>query len=88
LDGKVLKFFGKISYSLYLIHFSVLYVISRFMFQNLPNLPYQEHYFLIHTTLFIISTIIATGVSLLVYKFIELPSQTLSSKVGKMIAKE
>jgi len=88
LDSKVMKFFGKISYSLYLIHFSVLYVISRFMFQNLPNLPFQEHYFLIHTALFTLSTIIATGVSLLVFKFIELPSKTLSSKVGKMIAKE
>jgi len=88
LEGKVLKFFGKISYSLYLIHFSVLYVFSRLMFQNLPNLPYQQHYFLIHTALFVLSTIVATGVSLLVYKFVELPSQTLSSKVGNLIAKE
>lgn len=88
LDGKVLKFFGKISYSLYLIHFSVLYVLSRYMFQNFSNLPFQDHYFLIHTVLFTISTVIATGISLLVYKFIELPSQTLSSKIGKLIAKE
>ena len=88
LDGKVLKFFGKISYSLYLIHYSVLYVISRFMFQNFPNLPFQGQYFLIHTALFVLSTVIATGISLLVFKYIELPSQTLSSKVGKLISKE
>ncbi len=88
LDGKVLKFFGKISYSLYLIHYSVLYVISRFMFQNFPNLPFQGQYFLIHTALFVLSTVIATGISLLVFKYIELPSQTLSSRVGKLISKE
>lgn len=88
LDSKVLKFFGKISYSLYLIHFSVLYVISRLMFQNFPGLPYQSNYLLIHSALFVLSTIIATGISLLVYKFIELPSQTLSRKVGEMIVKE
>jgi peptidoglycan/LPS O-acetylase OafA/YrhL len=88
LDSRALKFFGKISYSLYLIHFSVLYVLSRFMFQNFQNLPYKDHYFLIHTVLFLLSTLIATGISILVYKFVELPSQTLSSKVGEMIAKE
>lgn len=88
LDSKILKFFGKISYSLYLIHFSVLYTLSRFMFQNLPNLPYQENYLLIHIVLFTLSTVIATGVSLLVYKFIELPSHTLAKSVGSKIQQE
>lgn len=88
LDGKVLKFFGKISYSLYLIHFSVLYLLGRAMFQNLPNLPYSEHYLIIHIILFVLSTVIATGVSLLVYRFVELPSQSLSKKIGQKLSVE
>ena len=88
LDTKVLKFFGRISYSLYLIHFSVLYLLGKLMFQNLPNLPYQNQYLLIHIILFVLSTLIATGVSLLVYKFIELPSHSLAKSVGQKIATE
>jgi peptidoglycan/LPS O-acetylase OafA/YrhL len=88
LDGKTLKFFGKISYSLYLIHFSVLYVLARTMFQLLPNLPYQNQYLTIHIVLFVLSTLIATGVSLLVYKYIELPSHTFAKFIGGKIAKE
>lgn len=88
LENKVLKFFGKISYSLYLIHFSVLYVLSRFMFQNLPNLPYTNQYLLIHFILFVLSTFLAIGVSLLVYRFVEKPSHELSGKVGQKILGE
>jgi len=88
LNRKFFQFFGKISYSLYLIHFSVLYILSRIMFQNLPNLPYANQYLIIHFSLFLLSVIIATGVSLLVYKYIELPSHSLSTRIGKKISQE
>lgn len=88
LDSQVMQFFGKISYSFYFINFSVLYLLSRFMFQNLPNLPYQDHYFLIHTCLFIISVAFTTVISLFVYKYIELPSKTWAKKVGDKISDE
>lgn len=88
LNGKFFQFFGKISYSLYLIHFSVLYILSRIMFQNLPNLPYANQYLLIHIILFLVSVIIATGVSFLVYKYIELPSHSWSASAGKKISQE
>ena len=88
LDGKLLKFFGQISYSLYLIHFSVLYSLSRIMFIRLPQLPYADYYLLIHLVLFIVSTIIAVGIAFLVYRFIELPSQVLSRKIGDKISQE
>jgi peptidoglycan/LPS O-acetylase OafA/YrhL len=88
LDGRIPKFFGKISYSLYLIHFSVLYVLGRAMFQNLPDLPYKDQYLLIHLILFVLSTALATGISLLVFRYIEQPSQVLSKKVGQKISQE
>lgn len=80
LDTKILKYFGKISYSLYLIHFSVLYVISRWMFMN-TNLPLLENYLLTHTVLFVVSLIIATFVADLIYNYIEKPSLGLSNKL-------
>ncbi len=86
LDGKVFKFFGKISYSLYLIHFSVLYLISKAMFVNFPNLPYKDSYLIIHISLFVISTIVATAVSYLVYRLVEVPSQVLSGKVSSRVS--
>lgn len=58
------------------------------MFQSLPNLPYENQYLIIHLGLFLLSVIIATGVSFLVYKFIELPSHVLSTSVGKKISQE
>jgi len=88
LEGKILHFFGKISYSLYLIHFSVLYVLGRLMFQNFPQLPYQNQYLSIHIILFVLSTVIATGISYLVYKFVEMPSQTLAKAVGAKLSEE
>jgi len=88
LENSFFKFYGKISYSLYLIHFSILYIFSKLMFNYLPNLPYPSHYFLIHFSLFLVTTVIATGVSYLVYRLIELPAHTLSIQVGKKISGE
>jgi peptidoglycan/LPS O-acetylase OafA/YrhL len=88
LDSKLLQFYGKISYSFYLINFSVLYVFSRLMFQKLPNLPYQKEYLYIHLTLFLLSVLVTTGISLLVYKYIETPSKDLANNVGHKILGE
>lgn len=80
LETKILKFYGKISYSLYLIHFSVLYLLARFMFERI-NLPFTDYYFLTHLALFIISLAISTVISQLVYQYIEKPSLVLSHKL-------
>ncbi len=85
LNHKYFLFFGKISYSLYLIHFSILYILARFMFIYLPNLPYASHYLLIHTILFLVSLPIATLVSALVYRHVEVPSVTWASRAGRKI---
>ncbi len=85
LDHKMFQFFGKISYSLYLIHFSVLYIIARFMFQYFPNLPYANHYVIIHSVLFLISLSLATVISILVHKYIEIPSLALSNSINRKI---
>ncbi len=87
LNYAVFQFFGRISYSLYLIHFSILYMLSRLMFIWLPNLPYADNYLAIHSVLFVLSLSVATLVSLLVYRWVEIPSLTLSKRVGEYIIK-
>lgn len=85
LNRKTLLFFGKISYSLYLIHFTVLYILGRLMFQYLPNLPYTEQYLAIHFSLLFLSLTIATFVSVWVHRLIETPSLTLAGSVSHRI---
>ena len=85
LNRKTFLFFGKISYSLYLIHFTVLFVLGRLMFQYLPNLPYTEQYLLIHLALLFSSLSIATLISFWVHRFIEIPSLTLANSASRKI---
>lgn len=80
LESKVLMFYGKISYSLYLTHFSVLYVLARLMYENI-NLPYDQYYLLTHLVLFIVSLSLSTIISNLIYSYIEKPSLLLSKKL-------
>lgn len=88
LDSRVLQYYGKISYSLYLVHFSVLYMIAKLMFDYLPNLPYSQNYLAIHSTLFIISLILATGLSILVNRYVEVPSVKLANLISEKMRKE
>lgn len=85
LNHNWLLFFGKISYSLYLIHFSILYILARIMFLTLPGLPYADNYVAIHSILFLISLAIATGVSMVVYQYVEIPSIKLSGSLSRKI---
>lgn len=88
LNSRIMLYFGKISYSLYLIHFSILYFLARFMFMYLPNLPYADNYLFIHTALLMVSLSIATGVSALVSRYVEEPSIRLSKFVNSKIIGE
>lgn len=87
LDAKFFGFLGKISYSLYLIHFSVLYIVAKFMFDYLPNLPFAQNYFIVHCSLFIISLILATGLSIFINKYIEDPSIRLANIISEKMKK-
>lgn len=87
LDAKWLEFYGKISYSLYLIHFSVLYIAAKMMFDYFPNINYSQNYVLVHSSLFVISLCFATGLSVLVNKYIENPSIKLANKISEIIKK-
>ncbi|KKS94868.1 MAG: putative transferase transmembrane protein [Candidatus Collierbacteria bacterium GW2011_GWB1_44_6] len=88
LNKQIFQFLGKISYSLYLIHFSILYILARLMFAFLPNLPYASHYITLHSLLFGLSLLIAVYISVFVHRFVEQPSSTLANTIGQKIVKK
>ncbi len=81
LNKPSFQFLGKISYSLYLLHFTVLYAVSKMLFELFPNYDYANNYLFIQTSLFAVSTLIAIPVSYLMYLWVEKPSLELTSKI-------
>jgi peptidoglycan/LPS O-acetylase OafA/YrhL len=76
LDNPFFTYLGRISYSLYLVHFSVLYILARFMFIALPGLSYSTNYLAIHSSLFVLSLLITLPISHLLNIYIETPPVT------------
>lgn len=76
LDNSFFVYLGRISYSLYLVHFSILYALARVLLQFMPNLPYQEYYLFFHTVLFFISTALSIPVSHILNRYVETPPVT------------
>jgi peptidoglycan/LPS O-acetylase OafA/YrhL len=65
LDNKITRFFGEISFSLYLVHFIVIYVLEDYC--PLPANPFAQF-----ITLLVLTLIIAGSISKLTYHCIEL----------------
>lgn len=81
LTAPWLLFIGKISYSLYLIHFTVLYTLARVIFQFVPQINYTQYYLATHFFLLVVSAVITIPLSWLVYNYIEkLPDRLLAKK--------
>lgn len=74
--GKFLSFIGKISFSMYLIHFSILFLMWKL--NLLDIIDKQIMNFGLRYAILILLT---AGVSYLTYRFIELPGITLGKKV-------
>lgn len=80
LNNSFLQFLGKTSYSVYLIHFSVLYTLARILFQFFPYLNYRGNFLVTHIFLLITSALVTIPVSEFVYKYIEQPPLRLLKK--------
>ncbi len=81
LESQVFQFLGKISYSLYLVHWTVLYILSRALLENISPAFISNNYFLTHLSLFVVTTPMAIAFSMAIYKYIETPAQIISRKI-------
>lgn len=73
LNQKYLVYFGAISYSFYMIHQVLFYILNQFL--KLMNINFysgiDQYSFILDTTLTIIYIVIGIVVSIIMYKFIE-----------------
>lgn len=80
ISNKLIVFLGKISYSIYLVHFAVVYWLEFFHFDNIfynPTLSYILRFLIIFT--------ISTLISYITYRIIEKPFIKIGSSINKKI---
>jgi peptidoglycan/LPS O-acetylase OafA/YrhL len=81
-ESKPLQYLGKLSFSLYLVHFIVIYSFSSWLFSTLyPHLGFMLSFFI----MFCISTPLIFGISHLFMKYIDIPSIGWSKAIGSWL---
>jgi len=83
LVNPFLEYIGKISFSLYLTHFIVLYYMSRFHFINFATKPFMNF-----SIRFIVLLGISIVVSTITFLFIEVPGQKVGKKIILLLKKK
>jgi peptidoglycan/LPS O-acetylase OafA/YrhL len=81
LNNIFLQFIGKISYSMYLIHGGVLYLMSKNKFINPLETKYLPSIYLHWLYYFAITFIVTALISYFTYQFIESPFQKIGKKI-------
>ncbi len=76
--GNLFKKFGKVSYSMYLIHFAILYMLNQYLVLNFS----QSIVFIIR---FFITVTLTYLISKLSYKYIEMPFIELGKKINTLL---
>lgn len=77
LDNRIIRFIGKISYSMYIIHFIVLFWLSRFHLNSLYEGSAGVNYILF----FLLTLSICSLISFVTYRMVERPFQNLGKKI-------
>lgn len=86
LSNKVLAAVGKVSFSIYLVHFAVMYFMYRWDFvKYFTNINDHISAYLCFILLFIVLSAISYLISWITYKFIEQKGQDLGRKIIKKL---
>lgn len=87
LSNKFLSEVGKVSFSMYLIHFAVIYLFNRFGFNHVIGVSNFGSSLLNFVLMYIIVAGAAFTLSSLTYRAIEVPGQDLGKKLIKKLSK-
>lgn len=87
LDNPILIYIGKISYSIYLVHFAVLYWLTKINFVDYINPSNAFSALLNYGVRFLVLIILSVFISAISYRCIEVPVQNLGRKVISKINK-
>lgn len=74
--NRMICFFGKISYSMYLVHFAVLYWLTQYNY-----IDYSENGIINYIIRFSLVVFLTSLISIFLYKIIEIPFQDLGKKL-------
>lgn len=88
LNSKIAQFYGRISYSFFLISFLVLYIESKFILDNFGQMINLRYAVAINLFIGIISIITATVIASVVYKYIEKSSIRLGYLIEEKFGKD
>jgi len=85
LDSRIARFYGKISYSFYLYHFFLMFVLSQLIFAKVPPNLTMAYPLPMGLMLAALSVLISTGVASLSYRFVEHPGITLGKRFSRTV---
>lgn len=77
LDARIIRFYGRISYSFYLIDFPIMYVVAVTCLHLLPTQLLATHALLVNLLLAAVGVLISTGLACICYRWVELPGISL-----------
>lgn len=81
LENPILIYIGKISYSMYLVHFAVLYWLTKFNFVDYLEVSNAFTAILNYSFRFLIVIVLSVFISSISYRLIEMPMQNIGKKI-------
>lgn len=84
-SNRFLSEIGKVSFSMYLVHFVVIYLFNRFEFDRIIEVDNYATAFLNFILMYIVVATIAFAISSVTYRMIEVPGQNLGKKIIKKL---
>jgi len=85
LSNKLLASVGKVSFSMYLVHFGVIYMFNRIGFNHIINVTSYGTSILNFILMYLIVAICAYAIASITYRLVEVPGQNLGRRLIKRI---
>jgi len=85
ITNPIITYIGKISYSIYLVHFAVLYWMDKLKFNNYVEVSDPRTALVNYGIRFVVLIIISAIISSITYRLIEIPMQEIGKKMIKRL---